>query len=160
MPEDSGTERSLGRIEGALSGLDKKFGEFSAYVDREFKEQNEARRRVYERMDRHEQRVAAILEESEKKARVSAQREEELRQHMTTELDPLVDRTEAHGGAIGQLEKDLADHETVHKLETREKATHKRWVKVMAAIIIALAGDHVLGDSVKKWISGFIENKH
>jgi hypothetical protein len=141
--------RVLGQLEEGVGNLKEGMERLLDGQDRIRAESEESRRRLYDRIARHEA-------ESSEHFRLTRESIDALGVRVA-QLEPMQDAMESHGAALLDLEKRIADFEADAKSKRIALQANRRWVKGLIAGVGALIGDHFTGGRLFKWIASLFK---
>jgi chromosome segregation ATPase len=147
--------RDLGKLEGSVQALVTSIANVTNVVEVSRKESDESRRRIYERLEKHE-RAESIVTTSVT----------DTLQHITRVLDTHVaamnnvnEIVAGHGRALVDLEKRLASHEEQQQIARAKQQVSVRWAKGFLSIFMAAEADHMSGWKFAKAVVAAIFGK-
>lgn len=155
---ETNTDRLLGALEAGMKGLDDKIDivlksqerierEAKASIEKVAKEEEEGRRRIYERIERDfgrsEQAYQSLNETLNK-----------MNDRMVR-FDMVVDAIDSHAEALLDLEKRTKHQEDLSTLRSTTVRQNKVWIRGIIAALGILETLHLGGGKILKWLEPF-----
>lgn len=133
--------RALGQLEGGIRAIQESLSRIITWQGDFSREQEEGRRRIYERLEEHAETQDTNLKEIREKL-----------DQLQNRAEIMADNLDGQGRAQEDLEKRVAELELASKVGQAKRRVDARWRKAMVGIVVAVGTDHATGDKAAHWL--------
>jgi hypothetical protein len=138
--------RALGKLEGDVASIKDTVARMLDGQQEIREEGDDSRRRIHERMDRHQAEDMATF-------RMLRDTLDGMSGRIGN-LERIADAVESNGQAIMELEGRMEKWDEAARLRESIYQTNRWWLRGIAGLLAAIIGDKITGGRLAKWIEG------